>query len=357
MKEFLTLKDTIFARGKQRVINRISFSLHQGQIGCLLGPSGSGKTSLLRCIAGFYSINYGTISIDGVIVSTANTCMTPEQRRIGMVFQERSLFPHLTVAENIAFGLGTVARAARRKRISEMLDLTNLADCQNRYPHELSGGQQQRVALARSLAPRPRLLLLDEPFSGLDRELRLRLVRDVRTLINEQNTTALLITHNQDEALAVSDMLGVMDCGRLLQWGQTYQIYHKPASPRVATFIGMGSMLSGKITPGRQVTTALGSFCTNTASDRYHSGQSVKVLIRPDDIIHDDHSKFQAVIIEKQFRGAEFLYQLQLASGESVYCFAPSHHNHEIGEAIGITADVEHVIIFSLDHDLPEVFP
>ncbi len=357
MNELLTINNVVLTRRKKRVIDHVSFALQQGQIGCLLGPSGSGKTSLLRCIAGFYRPDEGTISIDSTVVSAPKIHYAPEQRKIGMVFQEYSLFPHLTVTENIAFGISKLPSTVRHKRINEMLQLIGLENCRDRYPHELSGGQQQRVALARSLAPDPMLLLLDEPFSNLDAELRLQLARDVRRLIKKQNTTALLITHNQDEALAVSDMLGVIDSGRLLQWNRAYQIYHEPESLRVATFVGMGSMLKGEITENSYVATALGNFRVSTNSNQHAPGQNVKVLIRPDDIIHNDKSELQAVIIEKQFRGAEFLYRLKLANEELIYCFAPSHHNHKIGEAIGIVVDVEHVIIFPSDQNLPEVFP
>ena len=329
----------------EAIIDSISFSLERGSIGCLLGPSGCGKTTLLHCIAGFHHVNGGTIKLQNHIVSAPNTHAPPEQRRVGMMFQNYALFPHLSVEKNISFGIRKIQKEQREHIIDELLKLVSLSEHRRKYPHELSGGEQQRVALARALAPAPQLLLLDEPFSGLDTELRLQLAEKTCQAVTEHGITTLIVTHNQEEAFAMADMLGVMDNGRLLQWDKAYDVYHKPASRDIATFIGMGSMLRGRIVNGNRVATALGDFPTDNGR---RDGEEVVVLIRPDDVIHDDDSTMQAVIQKKQFRGAEFLYQLQLNNNETVYCFAPSHHNHRVGEAIGITVDVEHVIIYSL---------
>ena len=352
MNKLLSINKVSLVHDGVTIIDNVSFDLEKGHIGCLLGPSGSGKTSLLRCITGFYPLRRGSIHIDNLLVSTADTRVEPENRQVGMVFQDYALFPHLTVTGNIGFGIRKMPGKTRTKRIETMLELTGLGDFRKQYPHELSGGQQQRVAVARALAPEPKLLLLDEPFSSLDAELRLQLVEDIRSVIIEHNTTALLVTHNQDEAFAMSDMLGVLHCGRLLQWDSAYDIYHKPKSRKVATFIGLGSMIKGEVIGSNRVRTVLGDFPSDTPITNGDAGRTVKVLIRPDDIIHDDAGRMQAVIEKKQFRGAEFLYQLKLKSGESVYCFAPSHHNHRIGEAIGIITDIEHVIVFP---DYPEI--
>ena len=331
----------------EQTLNNISLQLQQGDIACLLGPSGCGKTSLLRCICGFTQITQGAILIDNFAVSTPSIHLPPEQRSIGMVFQDLALFPHLNVRENISFGIQHLPAVKRHKRLNDMLELTSLGNYCNRYPHELSGGQQQRVALARSLAPKPKLLLLDEPFSSLDHSLRLKLAHNVRQLIKEQNTTTLMVTHDQTEALAIADMLGVLNEGQLLQWNTPYNVYHEPASYEVANFIGMSTTLSGCILDGNRIRTALGVTAIKNGLDSLKPGDSVSLLIRPDDIIHNDDSKLHAVILEKQFRGAEFLYQLQLDNGEMVFCFAPSHHDHSIGESIGIVADIEHSVIFS----------
>ena len=333
-------------------LESISLSLERGNIGCLLGPSGSGKTILLHCIAGFRRIDTGVIRLNRRILSNAaddGIHVPPEQRRVGMMFQDYALFPHLNVETNIAFGIRRMEKTQRMRNVGELLELTGLAGHRHKYPHELSSGEQQRVALARALAPAPQLLLLDEPFSNLDTELRLQLAEETRQTLIERDITALLVTHDQEEAFAISDMLGVLDNTRLLQWDNTYDVYHKPASHDVATFIGMGSMLRGRMRSGNCVETALGGFQVNGDRQDFGEGEEVSVLIRPDDIIHDDDSPMRAVIEKKQFRGPEFLYQLKLDSGEKIYCFAPSHHNHRVGEAIGITVDVEHVIIYSCE--------
>lgn len=340
----LTLDSVTVTQDRRTIVEQVSLSLPAGQIGCLLGPSGSGKTTLLRCIAGFQKLADGQIRLGEQLVSAERVHVPPEKRKIGMVFQDYALFPHLTVAQNIVFGIHKLPPDLRNERSEKMLNLVGLNRLRDRYPHELSGGQQQRIALARTLAPEPRLLLLDEPFSSIDAGFRLRLAQDVRALIQEQGITALLITHSQEEAFATSDMLGLIDKGKLLQWDATYDMYHKPASRKVATFIGMGSMLTGFIRNGKQVDTALGQFFVD--NHNYRNGQRVEVLIRPDDVVHDDQSAKQAIIEKKQFQGPQFLYQLRLDSGELVYCFAPSHHDHHVGEAIGIKMDVEHVVIF-----------
>lgn len=347
MHKLLEVENARVSVEGKTVVDSVSLGLKRGTVGCLLGPSGSGKTVLLHCIAGFRRLDAGTIRLDGRTLSGPGVHVAPEERRVGMMFQSYALFPHLDVEKNVAFGIRKMNKAPRERNVAELLELVGLGGHAHKYPHELSGGEQQRVALARALAPAPRLLLLDEPFSSLDTELRLQLAEETKQVVTERNITTLLVTHDQEEAFATADVLGVIDDGRLLQWNSAYDVYHKPASRDVATFIGMGSMLRGKIQRDDRVTTALGLFPMDRGERAFAEGEEVDVLIRPDDVIHDDDSPMKAVICKKQFRGAEFLYQLQLDSGETVYCFAPSHHDHRIGEALGITVDVEHVVIYS----------
>lgn len=341
--------------GARRVVERVSLRLDAGHIGCLLGPSGGGKTTLLRCVAGFHRISEGVIRLGGAVIESTALHVAPEHRQIGMMFQDYALFPHLTAERNIAFGVRKLPAAERRERVGQLLELTAMTECARRYPHELSGGQQQRIALARALAPRPGLLLLDEPFSNLDAELKLQLAGEIRDILRRENITALFITHDQSEALAMSDMLGVMRGGRVLQWDTAYNVYHRPVSRETATFVGMGAMLKGAVSLGRGIDTALGRLEPPAAGGPaaaggdlagLEDGARVSVLIRPDDIVHDDASGLRAVIEKKQFRGAEFLYHLRLESGETVHCFAPSHHDHQVGEAIGIRLDIEHLVVF-----------
>jgi iron(III) transport system ATP-binding protein len=249
------------AYGTHPVVRGMSFSLAAGGIGCLLGPSGCGKTTVLRCLAGFEPVRAGTIALSGRVVSSTERVVPPEARGIGMVFQDYALFPHLDVMRNVAFGLGKAAPAERDKRTRRMLELVGLADAGGAYPHELSGGQQQRVALARALAPEPELLLLDEPFSNLDVDLRERLSVEVRAILKDAGITAILVTHDQHEAFAIADEVGVMTEGRIEQWDTAYDIYHRPRTRFVADFIGQGVFVRG-------VATAAGASSPSSASCR-----------------------------------------------------------------------------------------
>ena len=353
MNALLELRNIRHAYGKQIVVNDLSLTLKKGQIGCLLGPSGCGKTTVLRCIAGFEPISAGEILVNSVVVSNAGFCMPPEQRHIGMVFQDYALFPHLTVAANIGFGLHRVQKTGRDSRVAELLQTVGLADAAAKYPHELSGGQQQRVALARALAPRPDLLLLDEPFSNLDVTLRERLSLEVRDILKSQNATAMLVTHDQDEAFAIADEIGVMHRGEIQQWDTAYNLYHRPANRFVANFIGQGVFLSGKMLDPRHVEIELGVLTGQVQHEckpdclLCDKGHPVDVLIRPDDIVHDDASPIQAAVVHKAFRGADILYTLRLPGGGTALSLVPSHHNHAIGEKIGIRLEADHVVAFS----------
>ena len=348
----LELIDIDLAFGSHQVVRQLSLQLEKGQIGCLLGPSGCGKTTVLRCIAGFEPLAAGRIRLDGAIVSGGGIDLPPERRRIGMVFQDYALFPHLTVAENIAFGLRGERASARQARVGELLALVGLAEHGRKYPHEMSGGQQQRVALARALAPRPSLLLLDEPFSNLDVELRERLSHEVREIIKATDTTAILVTHDQHEAFAVADEIGIMNQGCIQQWDTPYNLYHRPESRFVADFIGQGVFVGGTVLNRRQVKMELGvlessgTLSCGPACETCESGCDVDVLLRPDDVVHDDVSPLRAEVTSKAFRGADILYTLRLPSGTRVLSLVPSHHNHAIGERIGIRLDVDHVVAF-----------
>ncbi len=332
--------------GARSVLNDVSFRLGDGVIACLLGASGCGKTTMLRCIAGFENIAGGEILINGQAVSRPGRLMPPESRRIGMVFQDYALFPHLTVARNIAFGLHGEDAAARTTRVDELLEIVGLTGAARHYPHELSGGQQQRVALARALAPRPALMLLDEPFSNLDVEMRERLSIEVRDILKNQHTTTILVTHDQNEAFTFADEIGIMMGGSIAQWATPYGLYHEPASREIAEFIGRGVFLPGIVLEGNRVKLEIGELPAD-APLRAAPGATVDVLLRPDDILHDDNSPLRARVLTKAFRGAAFIYTLELPGGGRVMSFVPSHHDHAIGEKIGIRLEMEHLVAFA----------
>ena len=354
---FLSIENAVvrYARAAagRAAVGGVSLGLAAGQVGVLIGPSGCGKTSLLRAVAGLEPCAAGRVVIAEHTLSdaAAGIHLAPEQRRIGMVFQDYALFPHLSVADNIAFGIAELPRAERAQRVQQMLDLVGLAHAAKRAPHELSGGQQQRVALARALAPQPRLLLLDEPFSSLDVDLRERLAQEVRSILKDSGTTALLVTHDQLEAFAVGDVIGVMNHGKLEQWDDAYSLYHRPQTRFVASFIGHGVFAAARIVAcahGPCVHTPVGELDDIAGCplpDAFPQGEC-EVLLRADDIVHDDASTVRAQIERKAFRGSEFLYTLRLATGEQVLAHVPSHHDHQVGEWIGIRAQVDHVVTF-----------
>ena len=327
------------------VVRGVTLALQPGELGCLLGPSGCGKTTLLRAIAGFQPLRAGRISLRGREVSTPQRASPPESRGLGFVFQDLALFPHLDVARNVAFGLQAVPRAARAARVGETLARLGLQDFAARYPHELSGGQQQRVALARALAPQPDLLLLDEPFSSLDAHLRAALRQELRRLLKQLGTAALLVTHDQHEAFAFADRVGVMHTGRLEQWQPSFDVYHRPGTPFVARFVGEGRFLRARVVDAGTLDSTLGRLHPALAPP-WPAGTEVQVLIRPDDVQPDAAGGLLAEVVAAEFRGAEILYSLRLDDGEEVSALFPSHHLHASGERVGIRLDLEHVVVF-----------
>ncbi|MCU7842824.1 MAG: ABC transporter ATP-binding protein [Candidatus Thiodiazotropha sp. (ex Monitilora ramsayi)] len=345
MQKQLEVNHASVSYGSQRVVHDVSFDLDKGEIGCLLGPSGCGKTSLLRAIAGFEPLTDGEILLHGRSVSRAGSTLSPEKRRVGMVFQDFALYPHLTVEQNVAFGLRGESGGERRERVKVLLSLVGLSGMEKKYPHQLSGGQQQRVALIRAMAPRPDILLLDEPFSGLDVELREQLAREVRGILKRESVTAILVTHDQLEAFALADAIGVLSDGRLRQWDSGYDLYHKPKDRFVADFIGQGAMIPGCVSKRGDVESALGVLKGMFVKD-VTPGERVELLVRPDDVVHDDESEFQLEIVDKVFQGAEYLYTLLLGDGSEILCLVQSHHDHAIGEKIGIRLHIDHLVAF-----------
>ncbi len=344
----LDFTDVSHAYERTPVLQGVSFHVEPGMIACLLGASGCGKTTVLRCIAGFEPVLGGTVALDRTVMSAQGFTVPPEKRRIGVVFQDYALFPHLTVAGNIAFGLRGTPAAERGARVAELLDIVGLADLGAKYPQELSGGQQQRVALARALAPRPQLLLLDEPFSNLDVEMRERLSLEVRDILKREHITAVLVTHDQHEAFNIADMVGIMKDGRIEQWDTPYRLYHEPLTRYAAEFVGQGQFLPGTLLGDGRIRLELGEFRPDSTPP-WPAGAAVDVLLRPDDVLHDDASPLQATVLHRAFRGAEFLYTLRLPGGGEVYSLVPSHHNHAIGEKVGIRLELDHLVAFPRD--------
>ena len=345
MLKELKLEDIAVGYQGVAVVQDANFRIIEGQIGCLLGPSGCGKSTLLRAIAGFEPLLAGSITLDSEVLSSVEHVVSPEKRSIGMVFQDIALFPHLTIGDNIAFGLKGWSKANVATRIDYLLELVGLSGYKERYPHSLSGGQQQRVALARAIAPKPKLLLMDEPFSGLDAKLREELVPDIRAILMHEKVSAILVTHDQAEAFAMADQVAIMESGKILQVGTPYEIYHEPISRFAAMFIGQGDFLPAVVCGSNCVHSDLGEI-QGDMDHGFESGEKVDLLVRPDDILHDDDSEFKGLIVSKWFRGSYFLYRVKLSSGKVIYCFASSHHNHSIGQEIGLKVHLDHLVMF-----------
>lgn len=336
------------------ITHSLSMRIRHGMVGCLLGPSGCGKTTVLRAIAGFQAIRGGEIRLRGQVVSSPGFTLPPEQRRIGMVFQDYALFPHLDVLANVTFGLRGLGRRARRAVCAEMLEIVGLETYARRYPHELSGGQQQRVAVARALAAKPDLILLDEPFSSLDVDLRERLGRDVAEILKRQGTTAILVTHDQLEAFAMGDQIGVLYDGNILQWDTAFNLYHDPANRFIADFIGQGRFIEATLTTPDTLETPLGMIQADRAF-LWETGTPLEVLLRPDDIIADRDSQLKGRVISKAFKGAETMYTLELNAGIEVLALFPSHLDHAIGDTVSVRVAADHAVAFAREDALTSV--
>ena len=341
--KLLDIESIVCKHDRRVTVEDLSFDVSQGSLACLLGPSGCGKTTVLRAIAGFHRLHQGEIRIRGRTVAGPGLNVAPEQRRERMVFQESALFPHLTVHDNVAFGLKNHAADRRKQQVRQLLQRVGLPEMAGRYPHELSGGQQQRVALARALAPQPDLILMDEPFSNLDIETRERLGHEVRDIFKEQGTTCVLVTHDQSDAFSLCDHVGVMHEGRILQWDTPYNLYHEPASRFVADFIGDGVFLPGEIIASGTVETGIGRI---TGKPRGARGDVMDVLIRPDDIVPADSGGFAATVERKVFKGADILYTLRTSEGSLVLSLFPSDADHELGETVNVRLQATHLVAF-----------
>jgi iron(III) transport system ATP-binding protein len=345
----LKLDAISLAHGATSVVRAVSFDLQAGQIACLMGPSGCGKTTLLRAIAGLHAPSGGTISLRGRQVSSTAHQTAPEQRNLGFVFQDLALFPHMTVAQNIALGLLGWPKAKAAAQVQALLQRLSLTELAGRYPHELSGGQAQRVAIARALAPEHDLILLDEPFSSLDAMLRVELSRELRRQLKAQGTAAILVSHDQEEGLVCADVIGVMQRGALVQWGSPFAVYCQPANAFVGQFVGESSFIDGTLTDDA-LHTHFGSLaCTQTAANPSADATAltqVSVLVRPEDLIENADTGTAARILHSEFRGAYTVYRLEVG-GHTLLMSAAHAQPLSDGSTLRIQYRPRHLRVFA----------
>lgn len=322
-------------------VRGLSFTLKQREVLALLGPSGSGKTTTLRLIAGFDRPDGGRILLNGFPVSGEGLWVEPEERRIGMVFQDYALFPHLTLLDNVMFGLKGDSRKSRADAARRVLGVVGMGELAERYPHEISGGQQQRVALARALAPNPLVLLLDEPFSNLDTDMRAEMREELLRILRASETSAIMVTHDQEEALAVADRVGVISQGVLEQLSEPEVLYRQPRTRFVADFVGQSDFIPGVV--GDAIETEVGHFPNDTGLP---AGARVELLVRPDEVEVEASDDGDAVVERRRFRGAESLYHLTLRSGVQIRSSQPSAHVLPAGTRVMVKVRPANVIAF-----------
>jgi len=335
--------------GRPPAVDLLSLQVEEGEIFALLGPSGCGKTTTLRLIIGFEAPDAGRIQIAGRVVADPRQFVPPENRGIGMVFQDYALFPHLTVAQNIAFGIRKLPGEERTRRTQRALRITEMEDLADRYPHELSGGQQQRVALARAMAPGYEAVLLDEPLSNLDADLRAQLRGQLRRVLKKTQRTAILVTHDQDEAFQIADRVGVLNQGRLEQVGTPEEIYQAPASRFVADFVGAADFIPGTVLR-EGIRTELGLFANPT---RLPIGSRVDVMIRPDEVTIVADPDGPAVVTERLYLGADKVYTLRLPSEAQIRSNQHSTPNLPIGARVAVKISPGHVVTFASEKSVP----
>ena len=318
-------------------VDSVDLEIWPGEVIAILGRSGCGKTTLLRLMAGLDVPSDGSIQIEDEVVSTVDYVRPPEERGIGMVVQEYALFPHMTAASNVGFGLRNLDRDRRDSRVNEVLELVQLEELGNRHPFELSGGQQQRVALARTLAPNPVTVLLDEPLSNLDSSMRQQLRQEVETILRSQRTAAVLVTHDREEAFAIADRVGVMIDGKLLQVDTPERIYHFPASRDIAALTGSCDFIPGKPSEHGDVNTELGILNCRSAEGRMDNGQPVSVLVRPDDVALMHDADGQGVVEAREFRGDQVILTVRLNSGATIRSRLNSYSTLPAGSRVSVS--------------------
>ncbi|EOU2462517.1 ABC transporter ATP-binding protein [Vibrio navarrensis] len=338
----LSIRNLTCQYDQQTILESLSLHVEPGQIVCLLGASGCGKTTLLKAIAGLLPLSAGEMCLNGVTIDNGQHWLPPEQRNIGMIFQDYALFPHLTVADNVGFGLKGFSQQEKQRRVAEMLDLVHLSAFAQRYPHQLSGGQQQRVAIARSLAYKPDLLLLDEPFSNIDTQVRHELIGEIRKLFKAQGVTAIFVTHSREEAFAFADKMAVMNHGVIEQYGTASELYYQPSSKFVADFLGGGCYLPATRLSESEFETQLG-VVEAQAQQPIELNARCELLLRPQHIQISAAEKSSIHILEQQFMGDHCRYVIE-SNGSQL--LASSSQALSVGQSVSVKVDTQGILAF-----------
>lgn len=345
MSRTLSIEHLVCNYDQHSVISSLSLTVQQGEIVCLLGASGCGKTTLLKAIAGLHPVASGTVRLNDITLDDNQQHIPPEKRNIGMIFQDYALFPHLTVAENVAFGLRGMPAEEKQAVVTEMLSLVHLSQHEKRYPHQLSGGQQQRVAIARSLACKPDLLLLDEPFSNIDTQVRQGLIKEIRAIFKAQGVTAIFVTHSREEAFAFADKMAVMNHGEIKQFGSARELYYYPTSRFVANFLGGGSYLPARKEAEGIFSTVLGHINAYSGIS-IAAGESCDIFLRPQQVTITPQEHGQARVEEQQFMGDHWRYLVDIQGHK---LFSTSSEPISVGENCQLEVHDSTAIAFAVE--------
>lgn len=343
MTTALSIKNLSCQYDGQTILESLSLEVEQGEIVCLLGASGCGKTTLLKAVAGLLPLSQGVMTLGERVIDNGETWLAPEQRNIGMIFQDYALFPHLTVSQNVAFGLKGMVKQEQDAIVEEMLTLVHLDQFSDRYPHQLSGGQQQRVAIARSLAYKPDLLLLDEPFSNIDTQVRHELIREIRKIFKKQGVTAIFVTHSREEAFAFADKMAVMNQGVIEQYGTASELYFCPSSKFVADFLGGGSYLAARYLSGSTYATAIGQIEASSCN-LIDQGAECQLLVRPQHVQLRSSDSSSIAVLEQHFMGDHCRYVVEI---EGTKVLGTSMEALDVGQSVAVSVESQGIVAFA----------
>ncbi|MAK19467.1 MAG: ABC transporter ATP-binding protein [Candidatus Pelagibacter sp.] len=351
-KNFFEIKNVDFRVGNKTKVKDVSFSIeNEGDIICLLGPSGIGKTTILRTIAGLENINKGSIELRGKTLSSEKINVEPENRNVSLAFQENSLFPHYTVKKNIILGAER-NKNSKTQQISfdELIDLFNITEILNKYPHEISAGEAQRASLARSLITKPDLLLLDEPLSNVDQSFKEEIQEKLKKILKSFKITTIIVTHDSYEAFYLGSKCGIILNHELKQFDDPYNVYHLPNSIEVVNFLNRGILIPAEVTSPKSLENKDLGTITGNFMKPFPIGSKVKLLVQPEDLHHDDTSNLKFEVVDRKFRGTNFIYTLKTPSSTLIPVFVHSHHihQHEVDEKFGIKRPIhiDHIVCF-----------